>query len=331
MRIPRFKRSAVPAALAATALLAAAACGTTEDGGGSEEESTDAGPVSVTDFLGRTVELDAPAEKVVTLEWAETEIVASLGVTPVGAADLEGYNTWVGGTVPLEGDVTDVGTRQEPSVDSIAGLGADLVIMESDDEALIASIEEFVPVLVTEGSNETDNIARMKRDVDMIAELLGRTDEAAALWGEFEAKIGETKAAVEAAGTGDLPYLFADGWIEGDAVAVRPFGAGSLVGALGTAAGLENAWTGETDGAWGLGGTDLEGMAQYTDADMKFIHNNADGSNIFTDGVAGNAIWENLAFVENGDVYELPAGIWTFGGPESSGALLDYFAEVYAS
>jgi iron complex transport system substrate-binding protein len=329
MQYPHLRRFAVPAALAA--VLALAACGTTEEGAGDAETSAATGPVSVTDFLGRTVELDAPAEKVITLEWAETEIAASLGVMPVGAADLEGYNTWVGGIVPLDDTVTDVGTRQEPSVDAIAGLGVDLVIMETDDEELIANIEEFVPVLVTEGSNATDNLARMKRDIDMIAELTGTTAEAETLWADFEAKIQETADAIEAAGTSATPYLFADGWIEGDAVAVRPFGPGSLVGALGTAAGLENAWTGETDAMWGLGVTDLEGMAQYTDTDMKFIHNNADGSNIFTDGVAGNAIWENLTFVKNGEIHELPHGIWTFGGTKSSEALLDYFAEVYAS
>ncbi|WP_335991858.1 iron-siderophore ABC transporter substrate-binding protein [Glycomyces sp. MUSA5-2] len=322
------KTFAVPAALAA--VLAASACGTTEDDGADGGADT-GGPVSVTDFLGRTVELDAPAEKVVALEWAEVEIAASLGVMPVGVADLEGYNTWVGAAVPLDDSVTDVGTRQEPSIDAIAGLGADLVVMESDDEDLIASIEEFVPVLVTEGSSETDNLDRMHRDVDMIAELTGKTDEADALWADFEAKIADTKAAIEAAGTGTVPYLYADGWAEGDAVTVRPFGATSLVGSLGTAVGLENAWTGETDGVWGLGGTDLEGMAQYTDTELKFIWNNADGGNIFTDGVAGNAIWENLAFVKNGTMYELPHGVWTFGGPKSSEAFLDYFAEVYAS
>ncbi|MEU6247554.1 iron-siderophore ABC transporter substrate-binding protein [Glycomyces sp. NPDC047010] len=329
MRLPNLKTFAVPAALAA--VLAAAACGTTEQGeetGGSENG---AGPVSVTDFLGRTVELDAPAEKVVALEWAEVEIVTSLGVMPVGVADMEGYTTWAGTSVPLDDTVTDVGTRQEPSIDAIAGLGADLVVMETDDEDLIASIEEFVPVLVTEGSNETDNLARMKRDVDMIAELTGTTDEAETLWADFEAKIADTKAAIEAAGTGTVPYMFADGWIEGDAVSIRPFAATSLVGSLGTAVGLENVWTGETDGMWGLGGTDVEGMAQYTDTDMKFVWNNADGSDIFSEGVAGNAIWENLAFVENGATYEVPKGVWMFGGPKSSEAILDYFAEVYAS
>lgn len=329
MRLPHLKRSAVPAALAA-ALLATAACGTTE-AGADDEATAGTGPVSVTDFLGRTVELDAPASKVVTLEWAETEIAASLGVMPVGAADLEGYITWVGASEPMDDTVVDVGTREEPSVDAIAGLSPDLVIMESDDEGLIEGIEAFAPVLVVEGSNATDNLARMQRDVDMIAELTGTTAEADALWTEFEAKIEATKTAIEAAGTGDVPYLYADGWIEGDAISIRPFASGSLVGSLATAVGLENAWTGEADAMWGLGGTDVEGMAQYTDTELKFIYNNSYNDDIFNEKLVGNAIWDDLKFVKDGTMYELPHSIWTFGGPRSSGAILDYFAEVYAS
>lgn len=331
MRIPHLKRSAVPAALAAAALFAASACGTTEDGAGDEATTAESGPVSVTDFLGRTVELDAPAAKVVTLEWAETEIAASLGVMPVGAADLEGYNTWVGASEPMDDSVVDVGTRQEPSVDAIAGLSPDLIIMEPDDEKLIASIEEFAPVLVVEGSNATDNLERMHRDVDMIAALTGKTAEADALWTEFEAKVEATKTAIEAAGTGSVPYLYADGWVEGDAISIRPFGTGSLVGSLAASVGLQNAWTGETDPAWGLGGTDVEGMAQYTDTELKFIYNNSYNDNIFNEKLVGNPIWDGLKFVKDGSMYELPHSIWTFGGPRSSGAILDYFAEVYAS
>lgn len=328
MQHPHLKRFAVPAALAA--VIAMSACGTTEEAGG-DKAASEAGPVSTVDFLGRTVELDAPAERVVTLEWAEVEIVASLGVMPVGVADVEGYTTWAGAAAPLDDTVTDVGTRQEPSVDAIANLDADLVIMETDDEALIDSLDDFVAVLVVEGSNATDNIDRMKRDVDMIAELLGKNDEAAALWADFEAKVAEVAAAIEAAGTGDVPYLYVDGWIEGEAVSIRPFGAGSLVGSLGTELGLENAWTGETDPEWGLGGTDVEGMAQYTETELKFLYNNSYGDNIFNEVLMGNAIWDDLKFVEDGELYELPLGAWTFGGPRSCEVLLDFFAEVYTS
>ena len=49
------------------------------------------GPVSLTDAFGRTVELDAPAERVAVLEWQQVEDVLTLCVTPVAVADAEGY------------------------------------------------------------------------------------------------------------------------------------------------------------------------------------------------------------------------------------------------
>jgi iron complex transport system substrate-binding protein len=332
MRIPHVKRSAVPAALAAAALLAVSACGTTEAGGGEDEATTAAsGPVSTVDFLGRTVELDAPAERVVILEWSEVEISASLGVMPVGVADIEGYNVWAGAAEPLDDTVTDVGMRSEASIDTIAGLNPDLVILENDNEAIIEPLEEFVPVLVTEGSNESDNIARMKRDVDMIADLLGKNAEAETLWADFETKLEETKTAIAASGNADVPVLIVDGWIDGSSISIRPFGEGSMFGALAKAAGLTNAWTGPTDGVWGGGSTDVEGMAQYTDTKLNLVYNNSFDDNIFTTELAGNPIWDNLTFVKDGTMYELPKSAWTFGGPRSCELLLDYLAEVYTS
>ncbi|GAB3645127.1 ABC transporter substrate-binding protein [Glycomyces tarimensis] len=330
MRLSRTVRAAVPATLAA-ALLTTTACGTTEASGASDEASAETGPVSTVDFRGETVELDAPAERVVVLEWAEVEITADLGVMPVGVADIDGYDTWAGAAVPLDDSVTDVGLRHEPSVDAIAGLQPDLVIAEIDSEAIIPQLEEFTTVLVTEGSNETDNIARMKSDVNMIAELLGKNDEAEAILADFDAKVADVAAAIEAAGTGDIPYLFADGWDDGSTVSIRPFGTPSLPGALAEAVGLTNAWTGETDGAWGLGSTDVEGMAEFTDTELRFVYNNSLGDDIFTETLVGNPIWDDLKFVEDGSMYQLPEGAWTFGGPASSEILLDFYAEVYTS
>ncbi len=321
---------AVPAALTAL-LLAAAACGTTEETGGDDEATAASGPVSTVDARGETVELASPAETVVVLEWAEVEIVASLGVMPAGVADIEGYTTWAGTAEPLDEGVADVGTRQEPSVDSIAGLDPDLVILETGDEALVPQLEEFTSVLVTEGTDAADNIARMKSDVTMIADLLGKNDEADALLADFDAKVEEVAAAIETAGTGDIPYLFADGWDDGATISIRPFGPGSLPGALAGAVGLTNAWTGETDEAWGLGATDVEGMAQYTETELKFIYNNSFEDDIFNEKLMGNAIWDDLRFVEDGEMYQLPVGAWTFGGPRSCELLLDFYAEVYAS
>src|SRR5690606_26094626 len=81
-------------ALAAVVVLAA--CGTTEapvpETAASAEPS--AAPVTVTDSRGKEVTLDRPATRVVSLEWGETEMLVSLGVMPVGAADVKGFATW---------------------------------------------------------------------------------------------------------------------------------------------------------------------------------------------------------------------------------------------
>jgi ferric hydroxamate transport system substrate-binding protein len=331
MRLPHLKRSAVPAALAAAALLAVSACGTTEEGGGDGGTAATSGPVSTVDFLGRTVELDKPAERIVILEWAEVEISISLGVMPVGVAEIEGYNVWAGAAEPLDDSVTDVGMRAEASIDSIAGLNPDLVILENDNEAIIEPLEEFVPVLVTEGSNEEDNLARMQRDVNMIADLTGKNAEAEELWAAFETKLAETAAAIEAGGKSDVPVFIVDGWIDGSSISIRPFGEGSLFGALAKEVGLTNAWTGETDGVWGGGATDVEGLAQYTDTELNLVYNNSFNDDIFNEELVGNPIYDDLKFVEDGTMYELPKGAWTFGGPRSSEILLDFLAEVYAS
>ena len=70
----------------------------------------------------------------VSLEWGETEMLVSLGVQPVGVADIKGYNTW-NTAAKLDGSAKDVGTRGEPSVDSIAALQPDLIVMVNDSAA----------------------------------------------------------------------------------------------------------------------------------------------------------------------------------------------------
>ncbi|MCA1673060.1 MAG: ABC transporter substrate-binding protein, partial [Actinobacteria bacterium] len=134
--------------LAATAALVISGCGTTETpageapGGGGDEQ------IRVTDTRGKEIVLDAPASKVVGLEWNVVEHLVSLGVMPVGVADVKGYSAWVKAE-PLDDTVTDVGVRGEPSIDSIAALAPDLVISTPDvPEAALAQLEEIAPVLV---------------------------------------------------------------------------------------------------------------------------------------------------------------------------------------
>ncbi|KAB8188410.1 ABC transporter substrate-binding protein [Nonomuraea phyllanthi] len=321
-------------AIAAIALLAA--CGTTE-APVTEQAPAPAGatsaaaaPITVTDARGKQVTLDRPATRVVSLEWGETEILAGLGVMPVGAADVKGYGTWVT-AAKLDASVKDVGTRQEPSVDSISALEPDLVVMESDDEELAAQLEKFVPVLVAKGSDASDNLKRMRDDVNMIATATGRTDAAAKLLSDFDAALADGKARLAAAGAAGKPFIMADGWKQGSTISIRLFGKGALVSEVAGQLGLTNAWTGKVDGEWGLGTTDVEGLSGLKDPDIRFFYNASDGEDVFADGLADNAIWKSLPFVKKQQVTKLPDGIWTFGGPLSCQQYADTLVKAFTA
>lgn len=162
-----------------TALLTlTAACGTSEPAA-TESASGSAGQVSVTDGAGKTITLDQPATRVVTLEWGQTEDVVTLGVQPVGVADPKGYASWVT-SAPLTGDPVDVGLRTEPSVESIAKADPDVIIgiTESIPESALAQIEKIAPVVLLKGADATRPLDLMRENFTTIATLLGKTEQA---------------------------------------------------------------------------------------------------------------------------------------------------------
>ncbi|GIH24594.1 ABC transporter substrate-binding protein [Acrocarpospora phusangensis] len=320
-------------ALLIAAVLGLGACGTTEPAAAPSVQTSApaAQAITITDSLGREVKLARPATRVVGLEWGEIEMLVSLGVMPVGAADVKGYATWVT-AAPLEASVRDVGTRSEPSVDSIVALQPDLVVMEAPaNSPLVAQLEKFVPVLVPKGSSATDNLGRMRSDLKMIATAVGREAQADALLAGMDTRFATAKSALAAAGHAGSPFAMADGWSEGGTVSIRMFGKGALVAEAAEAIGLRNAWEGEVDPDWGLGTTDVEGLAPLKDEKIRFFYNASDGTDVFADDLKGNAIWTSLPFVKNGQVAKLPNGIWTFGGPLSLGQYTDALVKAYTA
>lgn len=290
-----------------------------------------AGPVTLTDARGEQITLDAPAEDVVGLEWGVVENLVSLGVMPVGAADVTGYTNWVS-AAPLDDGVEDVGTRGEPSVDALVALDADLVISTTDlPTNIIEQIEAFVPVLVVRGADAQDPIGQMRKNLELTAQAVGRSDQAAALLEDFDAALAGGAQEIEAAGQTGNAFTLADGWMEGSTVSIRMFTDGSLVGAVGEELGLENAWTGEGDPDYGLAQTDVEGLTALEDVEFLYYANDEDGGDVFEEGLAGNAIWDSLPFVTNDNVHRLPDGIWMFGGPLSTQQFIAATVEAVTS
>lgn len=333
------RRARALAGLSVAFVLLATACGTTEDSPGDDpteaaESTGDAtdggtdtgaeGPITVTDARGVEVTLDEPAIRVAGTEWNVIENLVSLGVMPVGVSDIRGYENWVSGA-DLDDTVTDIGTRGEPSMDTLAALDVDLVLVtDSLIEGAIGQIEATTPVVVVPGGDSQDNIGQMFANLDLVAELTGTQDRAQELHDEFDAKIEEGKAAIEEAGAAGDQVAFADGWVDAGTVNVRPFAEGSLVSDVFAELGFENPWPMEGDPVYGLAQADVEGLtALPADARFWYIANDADGGDAFGGSLAGNAIWESLPFVQSGNVVRFPDSLWMFGGPTSMMQFVD--------
>ena len=113
-------------------------------------------------------------KKVVGTEWNVVESLVSLGVDPVGVADVKGYTTW-DSAAPLKNEPKDIGTRGEPSMDTIAGLSPDLIVATSDlPAAALKQLRKVAPVLEVRSADAADPIGQMTQNLDLIAEPRGR-------------------------------------------------------------------------------------------------------------------------------------------------------------
>ncbi|GEC08626.1 ABC transporter substrate-binding protein [Streptomyces spinoverrucosus] len=313
------------AAVATAAALTLTACGTTEPAADSDDAKKTNEAITLTDASGTKVELDGPAKKVVGTEWHEVELLVSLGVDPVGVADVKGYKTW-DQAVPLKNEPKDIGTRGEPSMDTIAALKPDLIVASTDlPPAAVKQLRNVAPVVEVKSANASDPIGQMNKNLDLLAQATGTTEQAEKLKKDFDAKIAEGKKALADAGLGGAKYAFADGYDISNQVSIRPFTSGSLIGAVNEQLGLKNDWSVEGDKDYGLGTTDVEGLTKLSD-DVQFAYIGNDGdksSTPWTGALAKDKVWTSLPFVKKGNVHRLPDGIWMFGGPESMGQYID--------
>ncbi|MFJ7239503.1 iron-siderophore ABC transporter substrate-binding protein [Streptomyces olivaceus] len=318
------RRLLLAAAATTAAALVLAACGTTEPAA-DESGGKSSGALTLKDGKGTEVKLDGPATKVVATEWNVVESLVSLGVDPVGVADVKGYKTW-DSAVPLKNDPKDIGTRGEPSMDAVASLAPDLIVATTDlPPAAVKQLREVAPVIEVVSADGGGQIDRMLGNVDLIAKATGTSDRAESLREEFEAKVAEGGKALAGAGEDGKNFAFADGYVASNQVTIRPYTATSLIGEVNEAIGLKNAWTVKGDAAYGLGSTDVEGLTELPeDTRFAYIGNEDDPSATpFGGELAENSVWKSLPFVKGGDVHRLDDGIWMFGGPGSMEAYID--------
>jgi ferric hydroxamate transport system substrate-binding protein len=258
--------------------------------------------------LGETC-VSNDVQRVVTLEHSMTEAVATLGVQPIGVADLQRYNVLVGLPIPPSEDTVDVGSRNEPNLEIITSLNPDLIIAaswrvtENYDE-----LNAIAPTITFVGS---EDLATMSDYFTTIAIALNREAEAQQILEDMHQHFTDAATRVSDANV-DSSFILSQTWYEDSIATFRLFTDNSMPVEILTQIGLENDWSGESNPD-GFSVVGIEALGELEPTNFLFI-TDVDSAPFY----AESPLWNSLPFVQAGTAYRLNDDLWLFGGPLSA-------------
>ncbi|MEG0380080.1 MAG: iron-siderophore ABC transporter substrate-binding protein [Kurthia sp.] len=309
-------------------LIFAAGCTEKEDAKPEEaKEPTNQETITVVDGFGEQ-KFEGVQERVIALEWSIAEELLAVGVQPVGMADIENFNKWVTIDEKVADSVVDVGGRVEPNIEEIAKLKPDVIIgTKGRHEPIKAQLEKIAPVIMYDSSTpeaEKNQLAFTLGNLKQTAKLVGKEAEAQVAIDRMQESVKEAKARIEKI---DLPtnqFVFTQAYTVNQAPTFRLFATNSIVSQVLEQMGLENKIQ-ETAPGSGIIETSVEGIAPYADA--MFLHTVQKDDPLF-DLLKTHAGWNEFQFVKEKQLYDIGAGIWTFGSVLSIETLIKQTEEA---
>ncbi len=258
-------------------------------------------PITLTDGLGRTVTLKSPAQRVVSLTPATTEILFAVGAGSqvIGRDMFSDY--------PAEAQsVSDIGgSWGEYNLEAIVALQPDLVLAGGiNPPELVASLEGlgltvyFLPNPAT--------LEELYANLETVGSLTGHEAEAAALVGSLQARVAAVDEKI-------MPLSYAPTvYYELDATnPTKPFtaGPGTFVDLLIARAGGINIGS-ALSGQWAE--ISLEELVVQNPA-IIILGDSAYGET--PEKVAARPGWESLAAVQNGQIFPFDDNLVSRPGP----------------
>lgn len=246
---------------------------------------------------------EAPHPRVVVLDWGLASTILSLGVTPLGIAEIDLYRRWAN-DFPIPAGVADVGLRTEPNLEVLAALQPDLILTTPFSESVRPFLERIAPTrsfaTYTPARQPLNHSIQIIRDIarDVRAER-----QAEAVLARAEETFLAAKRSLERR---TIPPLLLAGFM--DARHVRIYGPDSLFGNVLARLGLSNAWDRPTND-WGFALVGIHELAAYPQAQLLAVAPLPPDAPL---SAAGSGLWRSLPFVREGRVGTLPA-YWAFG------------------
>lgn len=244
----------------------------------------------------------APPRRVVVLNWELTEMLLSLGVTPVGIAAPAWYVSSVV-EPPLPAGVIDVGLLYQPNYELLFELALDLMIITPAHANVKASFERISPTL-TLGMYMTkpNPIDSIRGETMQLGRRLQREDIAARLIADTYRTIADARASLDASTpAGGYPEVYVAQYV--DNRRLRVYGAGSMFDEVLGQLGIRNAAATLGVNRSGFAIVSLERLASRPDAHILWVSDNAPEQ---LAALARNRIWQALPFSRDGHTHALP-------------------------
>ncbi|WP_273203051.1 ABC transporter substrate-binding protein [Marinobacter subterrani] len=250
--------------------------------------------------------LETTPQRVVALNWAATEALLLLGVTPVGVADRDGYRVWVK-EPELPEDVANIGTRVAPSLEAIAQLKPDLIVSSSEMAPAADLLQRIAPTYVVSVYKEGARPFKKARDMLLtLGRMLDREARAEAVLRDIEQTLTTQRQRLESAGLTGRPVALVNFL---DDRHVRIYAKNGLFQTTLDALGLDNAWPHEGN-YWGFSVVGLEAIAPLYNSRIVAIAPTPPG---LAATLASSPFWTYLPAVKRQQVYRIEP-VWPFGG-----------------
>jgi len=258
---------------------------------------------------------EAP-QRVVTLDHRYTESVLLLGATPVGVADLNGFQKTVGFKGGSLNQATPLGSKTEPDLESVIMVKPDLIIGTRFRHRVIHPVlSQIAPTVLMkftgDMSPEEDHLAAMKQEFLSVGELLHKEPEAKEVLKALDRQMS-TFAAKEKRGTSGRKLIFLQ-FLSGSHK-VRWYQDNSIPGRLLSEMGFDVV-NPPSRGIYGFNVVGLDRLRLYDDSSIMYM-TKGDGASLAR--IQASALWRHLPAVRQKRVTRLNAQAWPFGGPWSA-------------
>ncbi|WP_258070693.1 iron-siderophore ABC transporter substrate-binding protein [Vibrio jasicida] len=253
-----------------------------------------------------TFPVDATSQRVMSVDWTQTETMLALGVVPVGVAQGQDYDAWVKAPL-LPVQTKDVGLRTQPNIERIYELKPDRIFIAPYFSAMKERLADIAPVttidLYGKGITDWSVLTQFTRT---FGKELGKEAQAETLIAQSEVQLSKLKQTIDADSAPLLMIQFMD------TKHIRVFGENSLYSQAIAKLGLSNAWKEETN-SWGFNMVGIDKLAGIS-AQIVIVEPLPHGGQ---QQLASDKFWQYIV-EQSGHPVMRVAPVWSFGSMPSA-------------